>query len=62
MVAQTVGVFLFNSFELLDVTGPVQMWASNADNFRVLLLGPSVEPIDSSVGPNLAARFMPDDV
>ncbi len=62
MATRTVGVFFFERFELLDVCGPVEMLAGKADSFKIRLLGPHTGLAGSSVGPDIVARFMPDDV
>jgi len=52
---RTVGVVLFEQFELLDVYGPLQAWNGLAEWFRVVTVGERVGPASPSRGPNAAA-------
>lgn len=48
---RTVGVILFDRFQLLDVFGPLEMLGALPDHFRLLLIGPEGGPVASSFGP-----------
>lgn len=50
-----LGVVLFDGFELLDVTGPVECYARVPDLFAITLLGPQPGPVPSAQGPRLVA-------
>jgi putative intracellular protease/amidase len=52
---RTVGVVLFEGFELLDVYGPLQAWNGLADRFRVITVGERTGPASPSRGPNAPA-------
>jgi len=61
-VPRTVGVFLFEGFEPLDVFGPVQMLGALRDQFHVVMLGPEAErPVTSSLGQRVLADRAWDD-
>jgi putative intracellular protease/amidase len=49
---KTIGVVLFERFELLDVYGPLQVWNGLADRFRVVTVGEKAGPVSPSRGPN----------
>jgi putative intracellular protease/amidase len=51
---RTIGVVLFEGFELLDVYGPLQVWNGLADRFRVVTVGERAGPASPSRGPNAA--------
>jgi hypothetical protein len=48
-----IGLLLFEGFEVLDVFGPVEAYASPALNgaFRVLMIGQTPGPVASAQGP-----------
>ena len=48
---RTVGVVLFEGFELLDVYGPLEVWNGLSEIFRVVTVGERVGPISPSRGP-----------
>jgi len=48
---RTVGVVLFEGFELLDVYGPLEMWNALADRFRIVTVGERLGPVSPSRGP-----------
>lgn len=53
---RSVGVFLFDDFEPLDVFGPVQMLGALRSQFLVHLLGPAADsPVVSSLGQRVLA-------
>ncbi|MBI3744552.1 MAG: DJ-1/PfpI family protein [Chloroflexi bacterium] len=56
---RTIGIFLFDGFELLDVCGPAQMLGVLSKFFQIKWLGPQVGPVASAIaqgdGPRLEA-------
>lgn len=48
---RTVGVVLFEGFELLDVFGPLEMLGQASRDFSLVLLGPSAGAVTSAQGP-----------
>ncbi|WP_415716816.1 DJ-1/PfpI family protein [Maridesulfovibrio sp.] len=48
---RTIGVVLFEDFELLDVFGPLEMFGIASDHFHINMLGKSNIPIASKQGP-----------
>lgn len=53
--ARSVGVVLFDRFELLDVFGPVELFGALPDRFEILLLGEKAGPVRSAQGPIVLA-------
>lgn len=49
-----VGVVLYPGFELLDVFGPVEMWA-NTPGFEIILIAEQAGPVTSAQGPAVTA-------
>jgi transcriptional regulator GlxA family with amidase domain len=58
-----IGLVLFEGFEVLDVFGPVEAYASPALNgaFRVLMIGQTPGPVASAQGPKSIADVGFDD-
>ena len=58
-----IGLVLFEGFEVLDVFGPVEAYASPALNgaFRVLMIGQTPGPVASAQGPKSIADMSFDD-
>lgn len=54
--ALSVGVVLFEGFELLDVFGPLEMFGILRDRFSIVLLGPQPGPVASAQGPTAVAE------
>lgn len=54
--SRTVAVVLFEGFELLDVFGPVELLSVLPDDFTIVMLGPTGEPVASNQG----TRIVPD--
>jgi putative intracellular protease/amidase len=54
--SKSVGVILFDRFELLDVFGPIEMFGCHPELFRVELLGPNEGPVASAQGPCVIAQ------
>jgi transcriptional regulator GlxA family with amidase domain len=52
---RSVGVMLFDRFELLDVFGPLELFGALPDRFEVLLLGEKAGPVRSAQGPIVVA-------
>ena len=48
---RTLGVMLFDSFELLDVFGPLEMFGLAADHFEIRLISESGGIVASRQGP-----------
>lgn len=53
---RTVAVVLFEGFELLDVFGPVELLSVLPDDFTIVMLGPTGEPVASHQG----TQIVPD--
>jgi putative intracellular protease/amidase len=51
---RSVGVVLFEGFELLDVYGPLQVWNCLSKQFRVVTVGEKIGPVSPSRGPDVA--------
>ena len=51
-----VGVVLYPGFEVLDVFGPVEMWA-NVPDFKVVLIAQKLGPVKSAQGVSVVAEF-----
>ncbi|MGH9047707.1 MAG: DJ-1/PfpI family protein [Acidimicrobiales bacterium] len=51
-----VGLVLFEGFELLDVVGPVELFAHAPELFAVELVGPSIGPVASAQGHEVVAE------
>ena len=56
-----IGVVLFPGFELLDVFGPLEMFGVLADEFDILMVGPTVGAVASAQGPRVVADVSYDD-
>lgn len=52
---RTVGTLLFPGFELLDVFGPLEMFGSVPDDYRLEMVGQSAGAIASNQGPKAVA-------
>lgn len=52
---RSVGVVLFERFELLDVCGPLELFGGLTDDFEMDLIGPGTGPVASTQGPALVA-------
>ena len=48
---RTVGVVLFEDFELLDVFGPLEMFGIASEHFQINMLGKAKIPVASKQGP-----------
>ncbi|MBL8772551.1 MAG: DJ-1/PfpI family protein [Phenylobacterium sp.] len=53
---KVVGVVLYRDFEVLDVFGPVEMWA-NAPGLDVILVAQSAGPVRSAQGVSVVADY-----
>lgn len=56
MRPRTVGVVLYPGFEVLDVFGPVEMWA-NAPGMKVILIAQKAGPVKSAQGVSVHAEY-----
>ena len=52
---RTLGVVLFEGFELLDVFGPLEMFGLAADHFEIRLISESGGVVASRQGPKASA-------
>ena len=52
---RSVGVVLYECFELLDVFGPLELFGALPDRFEILLLSEKARPVRSAQGPIVAA-------
>jgi transcriptional regulator GlxA family with amidase domain len=59
--ASSIGIVLFDGFELLDVFGPVEILGQIRDRFRIDLIGQSAGPVTSAQGPQVLADHAYDD-
>jgi transcriptional regulator GlxA family with amidase domain len=48
---RTIGVLLFERFELLDVFGPLEMFGMLEDDFAIRLVSEQADAVDSAQGP-----------
>lgn len=53
---RSVGVVLFDRFELLDVFGPLELFGALPERFEILLLGEKAGPVRSAQGPIVVAE------
>lgn len=53
----SVGVVLFEGFEVLDVFGPVELLAGLPDHFGIEVLGPTAGPVRSAQGVSVVASL-----
>ncbi|WP_309386981.1 DJ-1/PfpI family protein [Cerasicoccus frondis] len=51
----TVGMVLFEGFEILDVFGPLEFFGRYPEQFKIVMLGERVGPIQSAQGPTAVA-------
>lgn len=54
---RTLGVVLYPNFELLDVCGPVEMFAGMRQKLKVVMVAPSAGPVASTQGAKLVADY-----
>jgi transcriptional regulator GlxA family with amidase domain len=55
--ARTVGIVLYPQFELLDVYGPVEMFANVRPHMKVVMLAQTAGPVPSAQGPKVVADY-----
>ncbi len=60
--ARTVGIVLFDDFELLDVFGPAEMFGLPKSRFRLQMVGPAAGAVESAQGPKVVADVAYHDV
>lgn len=58
---ETLGVLLFEDFELLDVFGPLEVLGHMKDAFRVVMVGPAAGSVASTQGPRATADVGRDE-
>ncbi|WP_309398884.1 DJ-1/PfpI family protein [Cerasicoccus maritimus] len=51
----TIGMVLFEGFEILDVFGPLEFFGRYPEQFKIVMLGECVGPIQSAQGPTAVA-------
>jgi transcriptional regulator GlxA family with amidase domain len=54
---RTVGIVLYPQFELLDVYGPVEMFANVRPQMKVVMLAQTAGPVPSAQGPKVVADY-----
>ena len=54
--ARTLGVVLYDRFDLLDAAGPLHAFGMLKNVFEAELLGPEAGPVESAQGPALVAE------
>jgi transcriptional regulator GlxA family with amidase domain len=57
----TLGVVLFEEFELLDVFGPIEVFGILRDQISIVMLGPVAGPVASAQGPSAVAEVAYSD-
>ncbi|MBA4017459.1 MAG: DJ-1/PfpI family protein [Pirellula sp.] len=58
---QTLGLLLFEDFEILDACGPLEVWGNLKSKVRVVTVAAKKGSISSAQGPALVAEFGYDD-
>lgn len=58
--AKTVGIVLYEGFEVLDVFGPIEMW-SYVKDFKVVTVAEKAGPVRSTQGIDVVARYSFED-
>src|SRR5262249_32747858 len=58
---RTLGVVLYPKFELLDVYGPVEMFANLTGKLKVVMVAEKAGPVQSAQGAKVVADFGFDD-
>src|SRR5262245_19554976 len=58
---RTLGLVLFPGFELLDASGPLEMWGNLHDRVSVVTVGRVRGPVASHQGPKTVADFSFED-
>lgn len=53
---KVIGIVLYPGFEVLDVFGPVEMWA-NVPDFQVVLIAEKAGPVPSAQGVSVVAEY-----
>jgi len=59
--SRTLGVVLYPKFELLDVYGPVEMFANIGNRIKVVVVAQKAGPVASKQGPQVVADYSFDD-
>lgn len=54
---KTLGMILFDGFELLDVFGPLEMFGMLKDRVEIVMIAPRAGPVKSGAGPAAIADF-----
>ena len=54
---QTLGLLLFDDFEVLDACGPLEIWGNLKSKVRVVTVAATKGPVASAQGPALVAEF-----
>ncbi len=58
---RTLGIFIFPGFELLDATGPLEMWGNLKGQIKLVTVARQKGEVTSSQGPKMVAEFGFDD-
>lgn len=60
---KTIGVVLFDGFELLDVFGPLEMFGNYPDNFKIIMVAENAGFVASAQGPQSKVdKVLSDDI
>ncbi len=60
-MAMTLGLVLYNDFELLDAYGPMEMFGILSEDVKSVVIAEKKGPVKSSAGPQSLAEFDFDD-
>ena len=58
---RTLGIVLYEGFELLDVYGPAEMFGNLGERMKVVMLAPEAGEVTSAQGPKTVAEYGFDD-
>jgi transcriptional regulator GlxA family with amidase domain len=53
----TLGMVVFEGFQLLDTFGPLEMFGSLRDKVQIVMIGENVGPVKSSAGPAVVVDY-----
>jgi transcriptional regulator GlxA family with amidase domain len=54
---RTLGIVLYPNFEILDVYGPVEMFANVGSKLKVVMVAETAGPVQSTQGPKVVADY-----
>ena len=52
-----VGIFIFNNIQILDFTGPYDVFAFSSEDFEVFTIGENMKPIETSYGLSVNPKY-----